>query len=123
VENVAAVSIIDNIKDFSSNLTWKSAVIIAIPVALYIYPKPLVKIFLPLIDLVSKYHGSFKRKHNVREIILTTNEALNLANLKNLVITKGMAPQVDNFNKKECLTLEVFRSSNRANSYLFASQT
>lgn len=86
----------DKAKTVLSNFTWKHVLIVAIPLAIYIYPRPILRLFMPIAGKINKNHPNVVCSGLVREIILTTNEAVTLQNIPLIEIAKGTKPNLSN---------------------------
>ena len=98
-------------------MNWKHGLILA-AVGLILYPKPIIKLFMPLVSKFSKNHSPVKNNSEVREIILTSNESVNFDTLSKLKIIKGTRPQGYKFKEEErkCIEL-IHRTRKRSNVY------
>lgn len=68
-----AESLISKIKEAALKLTWKHAIILTVPICLYIYPKPIIKLFMPIASKFSNNHPNIICNETLEEIILTNN--------------------------------------------------
>jgi hypothetical protein len=49
-------TLLDKAKAILCKVTWKHALVIAIPLILYIYPRPILKLFVPIASKINKNH-------------------------------------------------------------------
>jgi hypothetical protein len=64
---------VDKLTAVIKNVTWKHMLIVAIPLAIYIDPRPILRLFMPIAAKINKNHPTVVCSGLVKEIILTTN--------------------------------------------------
>ena len=101
-------SIIGRVKEALLKVNWKHAVLLSIPLGLYIYPTPILKLFMPIATKLAGNHPTVACDSHLREIILTPNPEITLASLPKLNFLKGTAPTSEEYDEEECATIELF---------------
>lgn len=101
-------SIVGKIKEALAKVNWKHALLLSIPLGLYIYPTPILKLFMPIATKLTGNHPSITCDSHLKEIILTPNPEITLASLSKLNFLKGTAPSCHEYQEDECTTIELF---------------
>lgn len=90
-------SIVGRIKEVAGKVSWKHAILLSIPLALYIYPTPILKLFMPIATKLAGNHPTVTCNSHLREIILSPNPEITLASLPKLNFLKGTTPTSDDY--------------------------
>lgn len=90
-------TIVSRVKEALAKVNWKYALLLSIPVGLYIYPTPIIKLFMPIAARLTGSHPRFTSDSHIREIILTPNPEITLAALPKLNFLKGHAPSSQDY--------------------------
>lgn len=85
-------SIVAKVREVLAKVNWKHALLLSIPLGLYIYPTPILKLFMPIATKLTGNHPSITCDSHLREIILTPNPEITLASLPKLNFLKGTTP-------------------------------
>lgn len=109
--------VIEKVKALLSRLTWKHALIVSIPLAIYLFPRPIFRLFLPLASKINRNHPPVSCNHLIREIVLTSNDAVTLDNISHINVLKGAAPNVSTYSQDEVAVIELFAEDQGANPY------
>lgn len=99
-------------KDLLSRLTWKHAIIGLLPLAIYLYPRPLIRLFMPIASKLNRNHPPVACQNFVKEIILTTNSAITRDNISFLENIKETAPDWTSYKDEEIAVIELYGKEN-----------
>lgn len=108
----ARENLLQRVRDILSKLTWKHALIGVLPLAIYLYPRPLIRLFMPIASKLNRNHPPVACQDFVREIILTTNSAITRENISFLESTKGTAPDWTSYKDEEIAVIELYGKEN-----------
>ena len=64
---------VSGVKTIISKLNWKHGVFLATSIGLFLYPQPILKLFIPLVSKLNKNRSLVECQTQVNEIVLTTN--------------------------------------------------
>lgn len=108
----ARENVLQRVKDLLSKLTWKHALVGVLPLVIYLYPRPLIRLFMPIASKLNRNHPPVACQNFVREIILTTNSAITRDNISSLETTKGTTPNWTSYRDEEIAVIELYGKEN-----------
>jgi hypothetical protein len=103
---------LERVKELLSKITWKHALIGLLPLAVYLYPRPLLRLFMPIASKLNRNHPPVVCHHFVKEIILTTNSSITKDNISALESMRGTAPNWTGFKDEEVAVIELYGKEN-----------
>lgn len=103
---------LQRVKDLISKVTWKHALIGLFPLVIYLYPRPLIRLFMPIASKLNRNHPPVACQNFVKEIILTTNSAITSENISFLESMKGTAPNWSSYKDEDIVVIELYGKEN-----------
>lgn len=80
----AKETLVERAKAILSQLNWKHALIGLVPLVVYLYPRPILRLFMPIASKLNRNHPTVACHDFVREIVLTTNPTITAENLSSM---------------------------------------
>lgn len=105
-------NLLERVKDLLSKITWKHALIGLLPLVIYLYPRPLIRLFMPIASKLNRNHPPVACQDFVREIILTTNSAVTRENISTLESIKGTVPDWTSYKDEDMAVIELYGKEN-----------
>jgi hypothetical protein len=107
----AKETLVERAKAILSQLNWKHALIGLVPLVVYLYPRPILRLFMPIASKLNRNHPTVACHHFVREIVLTTNPAITAENLSSMYTVRGTAPNWTAYKESEIAVIELYNES------------
>ena len=64
-------TIVGRVREVLAKVSWKHALLLSIPLGLYIYPTPLIKLIMPIATKLTGNHPSIICESHLKEILPT----------------------------------------------------